>query len=136
MRNILLSYVALITIFSSCSPPSLDNVKIESNYTLNYDYYALVIGGSYYDAYWPELTIVNSSNSSATISFKYSFYVCGVRQTSSSLNRTVNYFAPKGTSVWEMPDNNAMVIRSDARCSGNLILASDVDFDWTVLSVS
>ncbi|MFZ9139558.1 MAG: hypothetical protein ACO207_03835, partial [Bacilli bacterium] len=71
----------------------------------------------------------------ATISFKYSFYVCGYRQTSTALNKTVNYFAAKGTSYWEMSENDSLVIPSTNTCNGSVITASNVDFDWTVLSV-
>ena len=125
------SYVSSNTIIR----PTTSNVRINSNYTLYYDYYAYVIGGINYDAYWPKLTITNTSSSYATISFKYSFYVCGYRQTSTSLNKTVNYFAPKGTSYWEMSENDSLVIPSTNTCNGSVITASNVDFDWTVISV-
>lgn len=128
--------LVMLSLFSSCAPPSLENVMINNIYTMNYDYYAEVISGDYYDAYWPELEITNSSNSEAVVVFKYSFRVCGIRQTASGLNRTVTYYAPKGKSNCEMNYDNSMILRSNATCSGSLIFVDDVDFEWTILSVS
>lgn len=135
MNKLTLLAVTVLSIFNSCSPPDTTNVTISNDYTLYYDYYAYYIGSTAYDLYWPELKISNSSNSDATISFRYWFTVCGVRQTSSGLNKTVNFFARKGTTYWEMNLDNSMTIRSDYTCGGSLIDANDVDFYWTVLSV-
>lgn len=119
--------LVMLSLFSSCAPPSLENVMINNIYTMNYDYY---------DAYWPELEITNSNNSEAVVVFKYSFRVCGIMQTASGLNRTVTYYAPKGKSNCEMNYDNSMILRSNATCSGSLIFVDDVDFEWTILSVS
>jgi hypothetical protein len=136
MNKIITLTITALAIFNSCSPPSTDNVTISNDYTLYYDYYAFSIGSTWYDVYWPELKITNSSNADSTISFRYWFTVCGVRQTSAGLNRTVNYFAKKGTSYWEMNLDNSMTINSNYACGGNLVDASDVDFYWSVLSVT
>jgi hypothetical protein len=128
--------LVLLSIFSSCAPPSIENVTISDNYTMYFDYYAEVFSGIDYDAYWPELEVNNLSNSEATVIFSYSFKVCGIKQTATGLNRTVTYYAPKGMSYWEMDYDNSMIIRSDARCSGSLVMVEDVDFSWTILSVS
>ena len=135
MKNFLLLNVVFLSILNSCSPPSIENVTINSNYTMNYDYFAYQYNGIYYDAYWPKLEINNSSNSEATITFRYSFYVCGYRQTSAGLNKTVSHFSPKGKSYWLMNESDSIVIPSDATCGNDYITVSDVDLDWTVLSV-
>jgi hypothetical protein len=127
---------AFSILLASCSPPSMENVTISNDYRMRYDYYAYRILNVDYDIYWPILEINNESNREATITFNYSFYVCGIRQTSSSLNKTVNYLAPKGISNWELDLNSRMTIRSDATCNGRLITVSLVDFDWEVVSVS
>ena len=117
--------------------PNTTNVIISSSgSTLYYDYYAYVFGGEDYDAYWPRLKIMNSSSRAATISFRYSFYVCGYKQTDSSLNKTVSHYSPRGTSYWEMSEANSLVIRSTDTCGGSVIDVSDVEFTWTVLSVT
>ena len=129
--------LVFLAIINACSAPNTSNVIIDSNgSTLYYDYFAYVYSGVNYDAYWPELKIVNASNADATISFKYSFFVCGVRQTSTSLNKSVSHSAPKGISYWEMSENDSLVIRSTDTCGGAVIDVNDVDFEWTILAVS
>ena len=129
--------LVFLAILNACSPPSTTNVIIDADgSTLYYDYYAYLDSGVDYDAYWPELKIVNASNADAMISFNYSFYVCGYRQTASGLNKTVNQYAPKGISYWEMSEDDSILIRSTDTCGGSYINVGDVDFDWTVLSVT
>ncbi len=129
--------LVFLAIINACSAPNTSNVIIDSNgSTLYYDYFAYLYSGINYDAYWPELKIVNASNANATISFSYSFYVCGYKQTASSLNKTVNLYAPKGISYWEMNEDDSMLIESIDTCGGSYIDVNDVDFEWTVLSVT
>ncbi len=129
--------LVFLAILNSCLPPNTSNVIISTNESTIYaDYYAYVFNGLDYDVYWPELKFINSSNSDATISFKYSFFVCGVRQSNVGLNKSVSHFAPKGSSYWEMSENDSLFIRSTDTCGGALIDVNDVDFEWTILAVS
>lgn len=130
----LLSLFTILFTTTSCAPPSTENVRISENYTMNYrynEYYS----GTYYDTYWPTLNLTNESNSAAYITISYSFYAWNVRQTASSLNKTINIYAPQGESTWTMPSSDRAVINSNATYNGNLIDVNDVDFYWTVNSV-
>jgi hypothetical protein len=135
-----LKKLLLIPLFSvltliSCAPPSLNNVKIR-DYFLMYQYYQL-IGNTAYNIYWPELILENESNSEATITIRYYFTFCGERLTDPALNKTIDIYVPKGTSIWELDDDYRMRLPNSITCYGSFVLlSSDVEFVWTVLSVS
>jgi hypothetical protein len=135
-----LKKLLLIPLFSvltliSCAPPSLNNVKIR-DYFLRSQYYQL-IGNTRYNIYWPELTLENESNSEATITIRYYFNVCNIRQTAPELNRTIDIYVTKGTSIWELDEYYRMAVPDSYKCFGSFVFSSsDVEFVWTVLSVS
>lgn len=119
-----------LLMLTSCGEPTQENVRINDNYTMNYIY------GSYFDTYWPELTIINESKFNAVINFRYSFYVFGTKSTNSELNKSVSLYVVIGSTKWEMPYGDRMMCSTTWSNNGNLIDVSDVDFDWTVLSVT
>jgi hypothetical protein len=131
----LFSFIFMTFSLTSCMPPSTDNVTIDTNYDMNYTYFNS-LGGTYYDFYWPTLSLKNDSNSAATITISYSFYVFNIRQTAPSLNKTISIYVSQGESEWTMSRNEYMAVRSDASYNGNLIDVGDVDFAWTVNAVS
>jgi len=124
----------LLALTTSCGAPTMSNVTIDDNYVMNYSYMNLV-GDEEFDYYWPELTIHNKSADIAFITFSYAFYVFETRLTDPSLNRTVTYEAPKGDSVWEMPEAEQLMISSYYSDGEVTISVDHVDFTWEVEAV-
>jgi hypothetical protein len=138
-----LKKLLLIPLFSvltliSCAPPSspsLNNVKIR-DYFILIEYYE-EIGNTRYDIYWPELTLENKSNSEATITIRYYFTVCDERRTDPALNKTIDIYVPKGTSIWELDEDYRLHLLNGYECLGKVFFQNvNVEFGWTVLSVS
>jgi hypothetical protein len=124
-----------IALLTACTPPSMSNVYIRPDYTMNYDSFVELSDGSLVDYYWPTIYIENTSNSRAYIVFKYSFYVCDVRLTDSTLNKTVGIYIPQGGREWEVTEKKSLVIDSSATCNNHLIDVEDIEFRTQITQV-
>lgn len=97
--------------------------------------YFVEFNQSILDIYWPTLTVRNFSNASAYIVFNYSFYVCGVKQTSRDLSRSETMTVSVGTSRWQLVEKYHLAIDSSILCNNRFLEADDGEFEWRIILI-
>jgi hypothetical protein len=126
--------LTILLFLTSCGgePPSLANVSIEPNPSIQYRYYVNK-DGSWFDQYWAKLKFSNDGNSSALVQFNY-FYTIDdeiVSSSSSSISVTI----PENDSEWELPPSHYLEVDSFTKINGRLINISDIRLSFYIYNV-